>query len=37
MLNMAETVTGENKYLTGTLGFSAEPAGKTRVFAIADY
>jgi hypothetical protein len=37
MINMAETVTGKNKYLTGKLGFSAEPAGKTRVFAIADY
>ncbi len=34
---MAETVTGENKWITGRLGFSAEPAGKTRVFAIADY
>jgi hypothetical protein len=34
---MAETVTGENKWVTGRLGFSAEPAGKTRVFAIGDY
>lgn len=37
MENMAETVTGENKWITGRLGFAAEPAGKTRVFAIADY
>jgi len=37
MENMAETVTGENKWITGRLGFIAEPAGKTRVFAIADY
>lgn len=34
---MAESVTGENKWITGRLGFSAEPAGKTRVFAIGDY
>jgi len=34
---MAETVTGEENWITGRLGFSAEPAGKTRVFAIADY
>jgi len=37
MENMAGTVTGENKWITGRLGFAAEPAGKTRVFAIADY
>ena len=37
MENMAETVTGENKWITGRLGFAAEPAGKTRVFAIGDY
>jgi len=36
---MARTVhpDDENKYYTGRLGFSAEPAGKTRVFAIGDY
>jgi hypothetical protein len=37
MENMARTVDGENKWITGRLGFSPEPAGKTRVFAIADY
>jgi len=37
MENMAESVSGENKWITGRLGFSAEPAGKTRVFAIGDY
>lgn len=34
---MAESVSGENQWITGRLGFTAEPAGKTRVFAIADY
>jgi len=34
---MAETVNSSDDYLTGRLGFSAEPGGKTRVFAIADY
>lgn len=37
MENMAGTVTGKCSYHTGRLGFSAEPAGKTRVFAIGDY
>jgi hypothetical protein len=27
----------EGPYYTGRLGFSAEPAGKTRIFAIGDY
>jgi hypothetical protein len=37
MENMARTVDGENQWITGRLGFIPEPAGKTRVFAIADY
>jgi hypothetical protein len=37
MENMARTVDGENRWVTGRLGFNSEPAGKTRVFAIADY
>lgn len=38
MLNMKEAYNGKDKeFLTGRLGFSPEPAGKTRVFAIADY
>jgi hypothetical protein len=34
---MAETVTGENRWVTGRLGFSAEPAGKKRVLANGAY
>jgi hypothetical protein len=37
MCNMAKTVNSSHSYETGRLGFSAEPGGKTRVFAIADY
>jgi len=37
MCNMAETIPSSDSYVTGKLGFSAEPGGKTRVFAIADY
>jgi hypothetical protein len=34
---MAESVESSTSYMTGRLGFSAEPGGKTRRFAIADY
>lgn len=34
---MAEEVNSSTDYLTGKLGFSAEPGGKTRMFAIGDY
>jgi hypothetical protein len=37
MDNMARTIDSSDSYITGKLGFSAEPGGKTRVFAIADY
>jgi hypothetical protein len=37
MESQANSFTSEKKYLTGRLGFSSEPGGKTRVFAIADY
>jgi hypothetical protein len=37
MINIADSFDTEDEYLTGRLGFSSEPAGKTRVFAIADY
>lgn len=37
MEKQAESFTGQETYITGRLGFSAEPAGKTRIFAIADY
>lgn len=33
----AAACTGEGPYYTGRLGFSAEAAGKTRIFAIGDY
>jgi len=34
---MALSVESSTSYVTGRLGFSAEPGGKTRRFAIADY
>jgi hypothetical protein len=37
MENMAETIHSDDDWITGRLGFSAEAAGKTRVFAIGDY
>jgi hypothetical protein len=37
MMRQAEASTSEETLLTGRLGFSAEPAGKTRIFAIGDY
>jgi hypothetical protein len=37
MVKQAESFTSKNSYITGRLGFSAEPGGKTRIFAIADY
>jgi hypothetical protein len=37
MIKQSKSVKGNTKYLTGRLGFSAEPAGKTRMFAIGDY
>jgi hypothetical protein len=37
MIKMSKSVTDGKTYLTGRLGFSAEPAGKTRIFAIGDY
>jgi hypothetical protein len=36
-LKQAQSYISEETYLTGRLGFTAEPAGKTRVFAIGDY
>lgn len=36
MIGQSETVK-EGSYYTGRLGFSSEPAGKTRIFAIGDY
>jgi hypothetical protein len=35
--NMANGIESSSSYVTGRLGFSAEPGGKTRRFAIADY
>lgn len=35
--NHASYTKSNPSYLTGRLGFSSEPGGKTRVFAIADY
>lgn len=32
-----ESIDTEDTYLTGRLGFTSEPAGKTRIFAIGDY
>jgi len=37
MLAQAETVETKETYYTGKLGFSSEPGGKTRIFAIGDY
>lgn len=37
MVNQSGTVNNEETYHTGRLGFSAEPGGKTRIFAIGDY
>jgi len=37
MMKQSETVTSEQSLHTGRLGFSSEPAGKTRIFAIGDY
>jgi hypothetical protein len=37
MENQGSYVTSKDEYITGRLGFTAEPAGKTRIFAIADY
>jgi hypothetical protein len=37
MDNQARSFHSEDKYITGRLGFSAEPGGKTRIFAIGDY
>lgn len=37
MEKQASICTSEDKLHTGRLGFSAEPAGKTRIFAIGDY
>jgi hypothetical protein len=33
----ANNFNSDKQYITGRLGFSSEPGGKTRVFAIADY
>jgi len=37
MEEQTKLVTANNTYSTGRIGFSAEPAGKTRLFAIGDY
>lgn len=37
MVKQGEKVPYSNSYLTGKLSFSAEPAGKTRKFAMGDY
>jgi hypothetical protein len=37
MEQQASSSNSEEKCFTGRLGFSAEPAGKTRIFAIGDY
>jgi hypothetical protein len=37
MKQQASSSSSEEKCYTGRLGFSAEPAGKTRIFAIGDY
>jgi hypothetical protein len=37
MVNQFQSFTDEKTYLTGRLGFAAEPGGKTRIFAIGDY
>jgi len=37
MKKQSKSVKGNTKYDTGRIGFSAEPAGKTRMFAIGDY
>jgi hypothetical protein len=37
MEKQASSSDSDDTYLTGRLGFSSEPAGKTRVFAIGDY
>jgi len=37
MEEQASSYESKELYFTGRLGFSAEPGGKTRIFAIADY
>jgi hypothetical protein len=37
LIKQSKSVKGNTKYLTGRLGFTAEPAGKTRMFAMGDY
>jgi len=37
MKEVAESFDTTDTYLTGKLGFSSEPGGKTRIFAIGDY
>jgi hypothetical protein len=37
MTNLGNTVKSSPDFLTGKLGFTSEPGGKTRRFAIADY
>lgn len=37
LINQGELIESKDSYYTGKLGFSAEPAGKIRIFAIADY
>jgi hypothetical protein len=37
MIEQSNSFDTNIKYLTGRLGFSAEPGGKTRIFAIGDY
>jgi len=37
MKGQAEAFETDKTFFTGRLGFSSEPAGKTRIFAIGDY